>query len=94
MVVSVLGPGVPEPPANLDGVQRTQPSPPHPGPGCQGQGSIPTGMCHGQDTQVLVPTMLSTGCGLLGIGPLLSRPQVPPLQEGWFMIEEPASPCV
>lgn len=61
----------------------------------QGQGSIPTGVWGGRDTEVLVPAILPTGCGLLGISLLHSRPRVPHLYKGWLIFEEPFQPlCV
>lgn len=58
----------------------------------QGQGSIPTGVRGGQDTEVLVPAILPTECGLLGISLLHSRPRVPHLYKGWLIFEEPFQP--
>lgn len=43
----------------------------------------------GQDTQVLVLAVLSTGSGLLGISLLHPEPRVPHLYKGWVILVEP-----
>lgn len=76
-------------PANLDGMQGPSSHFCIQVPTCQGQGAIPAGVWGGQDTQVLVLVILSTGGGLLGISLLHSEPRVPHLYQGWFILVEP-----